>query len=82
MPQLRAKAPVWLRTGVELVTKVSTDPADRSMNPIQKGWKQVNLDTVNVAGFEKEAKEHYQTEVERRRAREIAEAVSKADAGS
>jgi hypothetical protein len=67
MPVLRAKVPEGLRAGVDLVTKVSTDPADQSMNLIQKGWKKLYLDPENVEGFEKEAKEHHQKEVERRR---------------
>jgi hypothetical protein len=81
MPTIRAKVPEWLRVGVELVTKVSTDPADQGMNLIQKGWKQLYLDQLNVEGFEKEAKEHHQKEVEHRHDREIAEAVSTVDAG-
>ena len=62
MTTLRAKVPEWLRAGVQLVTKVSTDPADQGMNLIQKGWKQLYLDPLNVEGFEKEAKEHHQKE--------------------
>lgn len=81
MPTLKAKVPEWMRVGVELVTKVSTDPADQGMNLIQKGWKQLYLDPLNVEGFEKEAQEHHQKEVERRRDREIAEAVLSVDAG-
>ena len=88
MPVLRAKVPEGLRAGVDLVTKVSTDPADQGMNLIQKGWKQLYLDQLNVEGFEKEAKEHHQKEGERRREegehrrdREIAAAVSTVDAG-
>ena len=61
MPVLRAKVPEGLRAGVDLVTKVSTDPADQSMNLIQKGWKKLYLDPENVEGFEKEAKEHHQS---------------------
>jgi hypothetical protein len=88
MTTLRAKVPEWLRAGVQHVTKVSTDPAEQGMNLIQKGWKQLYLDPLNVEGFEKEAKEHHQQEGERRREegerrrdREIAAAVSTVDAG-
>ena len=58
------------------------------MNLIQKGWKQLYLDPLNVEGFETETKEHHQKEGERRREegerrrdREIAAAVSTVDAG-
>ena len=59
----------------------SIDPTDQGMNLIQKGWNQLYLDPLNVEGFEKEAKEHHQKEVEHRRDREIAEAVLSVDAG-